>query len=176
MKRTLFICMTFVAALTLGSCAGTSNEKCEKSEACATACAAKKGCTDKGNCTDGCKPVNNRCPEGKGEECCKFLSEAKKIITVKATIKPEKVEDFMKGIQWFIEESRKEAGCISFDVYRDRNNPNVFFYFEEWKDEEAVVAHGNSAHVKTWSETSKEYHAVRRTYVKYDTTYEIEKP
>jgi quinol monooxygenase YgiN len=37
--------------------------------------------------------------------------------------------------------SRKEPGCISHHVHADCDDPARLFYYEEWEDEAAVVAH-----------------------------------
>ena len=42
--------------------------------------------------------------------------------------------------------SRAEPGCLQYDVYRDRDDPNRFFLFERYVDEAALEAHGASPH------------------------------
>jgi autoinducer 2-degrading protein len=44
--------------------------------------------------------------------------------------------------------SRAEPGCLQYDAHRDPGDPNAFFLFERYADEEAFAAHGASAHFK----------------------------
>ncbi len=44
------------------------------------------------------------------------------------------------------EESRKEAGCLGFQVHRDRTEPRRFFIYEEYKDDAALEAHRATPH------------------------------
>lgn len=37
--------------------------------------------------------------------------------------------------------SREEAGCVSYALYEDALAPGYFFFYEEWKDREAVDFH-----------------------------------
>lgn len=40
-----------------------------------------------------------------------------------------------------VRRSRLEPGCISHAVYRDAEDPNRLFFFEQWADQPAVSAH-----------------------------------
>jgi quinol monooxygenase YgiN len=42
--------------------------------------------------------------------------------------------------------SRAEPGCRYYQPYRDRDEPRVFHIFEVYDDEDALAAHGASAH------------------------------
>jgi quinol monooxygenase YgiN len=44
--------------------------------------------------------------------------------------------------------SRAEEGCISYRLYEDTEIPNEFVFVEEWKDEEALTRHFQTAHVR----------------------------
>ena len=43
-------------------------------------------------------------------------------------------------------ESRKEPGCVMYQVHRHRTEPRRFFIYEQYKDEAALEAHRNSSH------------------------------
>jgi quinol monooxygenase YgiN len=47
--------------------------------------------------------------------------------------------------------SREEPGCSFYQVYRDPAEPRVFHLFEIYDDEDAVAAHGASAHFQEWA-------------------------
>jgi len=45
---------------------------------------------------------------------------------------------------------RDEPGCLRFDVLQDNTDPNKFFFYEVYLDENAVKAHQASAHYARW--------------------------
>jgi quinol monooxygenase YgiN len=70
-------------------------------------------------------------------------------IVAKSVIKEGKVDEFIALAKELVEESRKEAGCIAYDLNVDINNKNVLTFIEEWKDKEAIGIHNSSAHFTT---------------------------
>jgi quinol monooxygenase YgiN len=46
-----------------------------------------------------------------------------------------------------IEPSNAESGCISYTMYEGIYEPNTFFFFEEWQDDDAFEQHLISPHV-----------------------------
>ncbi len=44
--------------------------------------------------------------------------------------------------------SRKEEGCISYDLYRDIAMPNKFVVIEHWKSQDAINIHNETDHYK----------------------------
>ena len=67
-------------------------------------------------------------------------------IVAKSIIKQGKQEDFKVLAEKLIRESRKEKGCISYDLYEDINRSNTLTFIEEWRNEEAIRLHNESAH------------------------------
>ena len=43
---------------------------------------------------------------------------------------------------------RDEPGLLFYQPHRDPENPNVFFFYEQYKDEDAYKAHVESEHFK----------------------------
>lgn len=69
-------------------------------------------------------------------------------IVAKNYIKKDKKDDFLKLAKELIIESRKEAGCIAYDIYESIDGLCLTF-IEEWKDEEAIKSHNSSNHFIT---------------------------
>ena len=44
------------------------------------------------------------------------------------------------------EESRKEPGCVTYQVHRHKTEPRRFFLYEQYKDEAALEAHRAAPH------------------------------
>jgi quinol monooxygenase YgiN len=44
------------------------------------------------------------------------------------------------------EESRKEPGCLMYQVHRHKTEPRRFFIYEQYKDDAALEAHRHAPH------------------------------
>ncbi len=44
------------------------------------------------------------------------------------------------------EESRKEPGCVMYQVHRHKTDPRKFFIYEQYKDDAALEAHRSTPH------------------------------
>lgn len=71
-----------------------------------------------------------------------------KIITVFFSAKPERRTEVIQLCKSMINPSRNEPGCISYNFYQDLSDENKFFFFEEWKDQQAIDAHVKTNHYK----------------------------
>jgi len=48
-------------------------------------------------------------------------------------------------------ESRKEPGCLMYQVHRHEEDPARFFIYEQYADETALEAHRNSKHFQEYA-------------------------
>ena len=48
-----------------------------------------------------------------------------------------------------VDPSRKEAACLSYELYQDDENPTDFITVERWADDSAAEAHLGTPHVAT---------------------------
>ncbi len=44
------------------------------------------------------------------------------------------------------EESRKEPGCVMYQVHRHRTEPRRFLIYEQYQDDSAIEAHRSASH------------------------------
>lgn len=44
------------------------------------------------------------------------------------------------------EESRKESGCVTYQVHKHKTDPRRFFIYEQYKDDAALETHRAAAH------------------------------
>ncbi|MDR0817909.1 MAG: antibiotic biosynthesis monooxygenase [Clostridiales Family XIII bacterium] len=70
------------------------------------------------------------------------------VIVAKNTLKPGKAEEFKAAAAPLIEGTRAEAGNISYELYADIADPNVFTFIEKWQDEAAIESHFAAPHFK----------------------------
>lgn len=72
-------------------------------------------------------------------------------IWVKARVKPEQREKFLKAIEHdALGSERDEPGCLRFNVLQDEKDPNVYYFFEVYKDPAALDAHRAAPHYAVW--------------------------
>ena len=70
---------------------------------------------------------------------------------VKVRVKPEGRERFLKAIEVdAIGSERDEAGCMRFNVLQDQQDPNVYYFYEVYRDEKAIEAHRAAPHYAVW--------------------------
>jgi autoinducer 2-degrading protein len=70
---------------------------------------------------------------------------------VKARIKPEQRKRFLEAIEIdALGSERDETGCYRFNVLQDEQDPNVYYFYEVYKDQAALEAHRTMPHYATW--------------------------
>lgn len=69
-------------------------------------------------------------------------------VVSRRTIKPENIDTVIKMYDEMIDETRKENGCISYEFFRDVNDPNTVIMIEEWENEDCFNAHSETSHFK----------------------------
>jgi len=89
-------------------------------------------------------------------------------ILVDVEIKHDRVEEFLEAMKVDAEGSREEKGCMRFDVFRDKEKPNRFFFYEVYKDSDAVAAHKATNHFKVWSDFKVSGGVLSQTSTKAD--------
>lgn len=48
--------------------------------------------------------------------------------------------------------TRKESGCIQYDLHRCKEDPQKFMFYEIWANQATLDAHHQSAHLKAFRE------------------------
>jgi len=59
----------------------------------------------------------------------------------------DKAEELKKVCLGLIEPTRKEVGCISYELYQDTTNPGKFTFIENWKSKEHLDVHLKTPHL-----------------------------
>jgi len=71
----------------------------------------------------------------------------------KLRVRPEGVEDFIKGVLELSVPTRAEKGCLGYELYRSDDDPCDFYFVEHWATEEDFRRHMGSAHVAEFEKT-----------------------
>lgn len=67
-------------------------------------------------------------------------------IVAKNFVKDGKSEEVLKLSKELVEETVKENGCISYEMYQDEKDENILTMIETWENKEALKAHATSEH------------------------------
>ena len=70
---------------------------------------------------------------------------------VKVRVKPDARERFLKAIEVdALGSERDEPGCMRFNVLQDREDQNVYYFYEVYRDDAALEAHRATPHFALW--------------------------
>lgn len=61
-------------------------------------------------------------------------------------IQEHKIEEVMELYKELVELTRKEEGCIKYELYQDEKDKKIVTMIEEWENREALEAHLKSEH------------------------------
>ncbi len=75
------------------------------------------------------------------------------VVTVRITVVPERLADFIAATLKNAAATRQEAGNLRFDVLQRSDDPQAFTLYEVYHDEAGFKAHQQTAHYLTWKET-----------------------
>lgn len=81
----------------------------------------------------------------------KMIKNSLKVVAIAET-SAEKAEELKKVCMGLIEPTRKEKGCISYELYQDSSNPGIFTFIEEWESKELLDVHLKSPHLTAASQ------------------------
>jgi quinol monooxygenase YgiN len=62
--------------------------------------------------------------------------------------KPDKSAEVSELLLSLIEPTRKEAGCITYELHQNREDPCDFTFVEEWASDSAFAAHAAADHLR----------------------------
>jgi quinol monooxygenase YgiN len=70
------------------------------------------------------------------------MADPKIRVVARFAVKPECVDDFIEAARrTMVEPTRKEPGCIEYDLCQDQADPTRFAMIETWEDEASLGAH-----------------------------------
>lgn len=71
------------------------------------------------------------------------------LLIAKNTVQKGKQQEFVALAKEMIVNTRKEAGCVSYDLVADQNDEQIYFFVEKYQDEKAVEFHRGTAYFQT---------------------------
>lgn len=62
---------------------------------------------------------------------------------------PNKVEEAKALLLGLVEPTRKEVGCLQYDLLQNQEDPTDFTFVEQWESHESLDAHLASEHIQS---------------------------
>lgn len=77
-------------------------------------------------------------------------------LTIVANIKatPDQIDLVRVELEKLIAVTRAEAGCISYDLHQDNDNPAHFMFYEIWESRELWQTHMSAPHLAAYMEAT----------------------
>ncbi len=72
-------------------------------------------------------------------------------VVAKLVAKTEAVESVKRELLKLIAPTRKEKGCIDYNLHQDNDHPARFIFYENWESAACLEQHINSDHYKAYA-------------------------
>jgi quinol monooxygenase YgiN len=69
-------------------------------------------------------------------------------VVARIIARPDKVVELRLLLAGLIEPTRKEAGCISYELLQNNQDPTDLTFVEEWENDAALDAHLATEHIR----------------------------
>lgn len=70
-------------------------------------------------------------------------------VVAKFFVNEEGMDEFLILANELVRQTRKEKGCLSYELVQDVDSPDILIIIEEWESEEALIMHKASGHFTT---------------------------
>ena len=71
-------------------------------------------------------------------------------VIAKVTIKLGSLPELIKAVTPALEATRKEVGCVYYDLSQNLQQPETLTFTECWENREALQSHFTAPHFITW--------------------------
>jgi quinol monooxygenase YgiN len=69
-------------------------------------------------------------------------------VVARIKARTESVSEVRELLSGLVEPTRKESGCITYELLQNTEDPRDFTFVEEWESNEALASHLASDHLK----------------------------
>ncbi len=81
------------------------------------------------------------------------MSEVKVIAVIKSA--PGFEEKIKTELVKLVEPTRKEQGCLEYDMYQDDTDSSTYVFLEKWQSSQCLENHLQSQHLKEYLQASE---------------------
>ncbi|MFA7084774.1 MAG: putative quinol monooxygenase [Arcobacteraceae bacterium] len=77
--------------------------------------------------------------------------------TVTFIAKDENIQELKALLTTMVEPSKKEVGCLLYDIFQVKNEPTRFIVIESWENNEALDGHKQTDHYHYYKAHFEQY-------------------
>jgi len=77
------------------------------------------------------------------------------VLIAKLKAKQEQAEAMEKALREMVKQVETEAGTLVYTLHRSQTEPNLFMFYEKYRDGEALQEHSSTPHFKALFDTLK---------------------
>ncbi len=85
--------------------------------------------------------------EVQGGETANVPTEAV-VLTAMVKARTGQEEAVKEALLSLVEPTRKEPGCLCYNLHQSKSDPTQFMFYEQWASKEDLAAHGKTPHMK----------------------------
>jgi len=74
------------------------------------------------------------------------------LVTAKITAKPGQRDKIIENSNDLVETTRKEPGCMNYDLYSSTEDENILMVLEKWENKEALDTHTETDHFQAFGQ------------------------
>ncbi len=78
-------------------------------------------------------------------------------VVARMTARPGMAARLQEELLHMVAETRKEDGCINYDLHHQADNPAQFLFYENWESRAHLDCHAQSAHIQSFRARSGEF-------------------
>jgi quinol monooxygenase YgiN len=76
------------------------------------------------------------------------MSEGPLRVVARINAKSDKIGEVRKLLSALVEPTRKERGCLTYELLQNRDDPADFTFVEEWASDSTFDSHSTADHIK----------------------------
>lgn len=84
-----------------------------------------------------------------------YMSNHTLTVVAKIEAKAAHRETVKKALMGLIAPTMAEEGCINYDLHQDRNNENLFLFYENWESRALWLDHNVAPHIVEYQKKTK---------------------
>jgi quinol monooxygenase YgiN len=70
-------------------------------------------------------------------------------VVARITVRPGREDEVCELLRGLVGPTRRERGCVSYELLQNREDPTDFTFVEEWTDDSALDDHLKSPHLQS---------------------------
>lgn len=94
--------------------------------------------------------------------------EPKVAVIGRVRFPPERVKDILPHLKAMVEATRRDDGCIAYDIAEDLFEPGLIRISELWPDHASLERHTKAPHVLPWREAAQACGLIEKSYAIYE--------